>query len=147
MNIGLDLPLLNIRAIPNPDLKPEQSNGYEIGLRYESAALRFSACGYYTDYDDFIESKVNLGADPETKVIIFQSQNITRARIYGTEVSATASAGEWAAALSGWTARLSAAWLKGEDWSETSRSIQWIRAARSPRWPTSRRRARGAANS
>ncbi len=115
VNIGLDLPLLNIRAIPNPDLKPEQSNGYEIGLRYESTALRFTACGYYTDYDDFIESKVNLGADPETKVIIFQSQNIARARIYGTEVSATASAGEWAAALSGWTARLSAAWLKGED--------------------------------
>ncbi len=115
VNIGLDLPLLNIRAIPNPDLKSERSNGYEIGLRYESTALRFTACGYYTDYDDFIESKVNLGADPETKVIIFQSQNIARARIYGTEVSATASAGEWAAALSGWTARLSAAWSKGED--------------------------------
>ncbi len=115
VNIGLDLPLLNIRAIPNPDLKPEQSNGYEIGLRYESAALRFTASGYYTDYDDFIESKVNLGADPETKVIIFQSQNITRARIYGTEVSAIADAGEWAAALSGWTARLSAAWSKGQD--------------------------------
>ncbi len=115
VNIGLDLPLLNIRAIPNPDLKPEQSNGYEIGLRYESGELRFTASGYYTDYDDFIESKVNLGVDPETKVIIFQSQNIARARIYGTEVSATANAGEWAAALSGWTARLSAAWSKGED--------------------------------
>ncbi|MCJ7452804.1 MAG: TonB-dependent hemoglobin/transferrin/lactoferrin family receptor [Steroidobacteraceae bacterium] len=115
VNIGLDLPLLNIRAIPNPDLKPEQSNGYEIGLRYESGEFRFTASGYYTDYDDFIESKVNLGADPETKVIIFQSQNITRARIYGTEVSATASAAEWAATLSGWTARLSAAWSKGQD--------------------------------
>lgn len=115
VNIGLDLPLLNIRAIPNPDLKPEQSNGYEIGLRYESAALRFAVSGYYTDYDDFIESKVNLGADPETKLIIFQSQNIERARVYGTEVSATASAGEWAAALSGWTARLSAAWSRGHD--------------------------------
>ena len=92
VNIGLDLPLLNIRAIPNPDLKPEKSNGYELGLRYESGALRFTASGYYTDYDDFIESKVNLGADPETQVIIFQSQNIARARIYGTEVSATAQA-------------------------------------------------------
>jgi hemoglobin/transferrin/lactoferrin receptor protein len=115
VNIGLDLPLLNVRAIPNPDLKPEQSNGYELGLRYEGGALRFAASGYYTDYDDFIESKVNLGADPETKVIIFQSQNIARARIYGTEVSASASAGEWAAALSGWTARLSVGWSKGED--------------------------------
>jgi hemoglobin/transferrin/lactoferrin receptor protein len=115
VNIGLDLPLLNIRAIPNPDLKPEQSNGYEIGLRYESGALRFTASAYYTDYDDFIESKVNLGVDPETQVILFQSRNIARARIYGTEVSASASAGEWVEALAGWTARLSAAWSKGED--------------------------------
>ena len=115
VNIGLDVPLLNIRAIPNPDLKPEQSNGYEIGLRYEGGALRFTASGYYTDYDDFIESKVNLGVDPETQFIIFQSQNIERARIYGTEVSASAGAGEWAAVLAGWTARLSAAWSRGED--------------------------------
>jgi hemoglobin/transferrin/lactoferrin receptor protein len=115
VNIGLDLPLLNVRAIPNPDLKPEKSNGYELGLRYERGALRFAASGYYTDYDDFIESKVNLGGDPETQVIIFQSQNIARARIYGTEFSASASAGAWADALSGWTARFSAAWSKGED--------------------------------
>jgi hemoglobin/transferrin/lactoferrin receptor protein len=115
VNIGLDLPLLNIRAIPNPDLKPEKSNGYELGLRYESGALAFTASGYWTDYDDFIESKVNLGADPVTKVIIFQSQNIARARIYGGEVAATARAGEWTPALAGWTARLSGAWSTGED--------------------------------
>ena len=115
VNIGLDLPLLNIRAIPNPDLKPEKSNGYELGLRYDSGALRFTASGYWTDYDDFIESKVNLGKDPATGVTIFQSQNIARARIYGTEVSAVARAGEWRQALSGWTARLSGAWSRGED--------------------------------
>jgi hemoglobin/transferrin/lactoferrin receptor protein len=115
VNIGLDLPLLNVRAIPNPDLKPEKSNGYELGLRYGDRALSFTASGYWTDYDDFIESKVNLGADPVTHVIIFQSQNIARARIYGTEVSATARVGEWTHTLDGWTARLSAAWSKGED--------------------------------
>ena len=115
VNIGLDLPLLNIRAIPNPDLKPEKSNGYELGLRYDGAALAFTISGYYNDYDDFIESKINLGADPETHVIIFQSQNIASARIYGTEVAATARAGEWTPALRGWTARISGAWSRGED--------------------------------
>jgi hemoglobin/transferrin/lactoferrin receptor protein len=115
VNIGLDLPLLNIRAIPNPDLKPEKSNGYELGLRYDVAALGFKVSGYYNDYDDFIESKINLGADPETHVIIFQSQNIARARIFGTEVAVTARAGEWAPALRGWTARVSGAWARGED--------------------------------
>ncbi len=115
VNIGLDLPLLNIRAIPNPDLKPEKSNGYELGLRYESEALAFTASGYWTDYEDFIESKVNLGTDPVTHVIIFQSQNIASARIYGTEVSATVRPGEWTQTLAGWTARLSGAWSRGED--------------------------------
>ncbi|MFO1393665.1 MAG: TonB-dependent hemoglobin/transferrin/lactoferrin family receptor [Steroidobacteraceae bacterium] len=115
VNIGLDLPLLNIRAIPNPDLKPEKSNGYELGARFDDGALRFAVAGYWNDYDDFIESKVNLGADPVTRVIIFQSQNVERARIYGTEVSAAIRAGAWAPALDGWTARLAAAWSKGED--------------------------------
>jgi hemoglobin/transferrin/lactoferrin receptor protein len=115
VNISLEVPLFNFRAIPNPDLKPEKSNGYELGLRYESGALAFTASGYWTDYDDFIESKVNLGADPVTQVIIFQSQNIARARIYGTEVGMTARAGEWTQALAGWTARLSGAWSRGED--------------------------------
>jgi hemoglobin/transferrin/lactoferrin receptor protein len=115
VNIGLDLPLLNVRAIPNPDLKPEKSNGYELGLRYDGTALGFTISGYYNDYDDFIESKINLGADPETHVIIFQSQNIASARIYGTEVAATARAGEWTPALRGWTARVSGAWARGED--------------------------------
>ena len=60
VNIGLDLPLLNLRAIPNPDLKPETSNGYELGLRWNDAALSLTASGFWSDYDDFIESKVNL---------------------------------------------------------------------------------------
>ena len=115
VNISLEVPLFNFRAIPNPDLKPEKSNGYELGLRYESGALRFTASGYWTDYDDFIESKVNLGSDPVTHVIIFQSQNIERARIYGTEVSAMARAGDLTPALAGWTARVSGAWSRGED--------------------------------
>ncbi len=115
VNIGLDLPLLNIRAVPNPDLKPETSNGYELGLRLRDSAINLTVSGYYTDYDDFIESKVNLGADPVTKVILFQSQNIARARIYGTELSATVNAGEWTRDLEGWSTRIAAAWSRGTD--------------------------------
>jgi hemoglobin/transferrin/lactoferrin receptor protein len=115
VNIGLELPLFNVRAVPNPDLKPEQSNGFELGARWNSTALSLTASGYYNDYHDFIESKVNLGADPVTKVILFQSQNIASARIYGTEVSATARLGEWSQLVDGWRARLSAAYARGDD--------------------------------
>jgi hemoglobin/transferrin/lactoferrin receptor protein len=115
VNIGLDLPLLNIKAIPNPDLKPEKSNGYEVGMRRDGDGLRFSVAGYLNEYDNFIESKVNLGADPETGVIVFQSQNIARARIYGSEVSATVPLGAWIEGMQGWTTRVSGAWSRGED--------------------------------
>ena len=39
VNIGLELPLFNVRAIPNPGLKPEKSNGYEVGLRCRVGGL------------------------------------------------------------------------------------------------------------
>ena len=40
VNIGLDLPQFNVRAIPNPDLQPERSDSVELGLRFGSAAAR-----------------------------------------------------------------------------------------------------------
>jgi len=115
VNIGLDLPLLNIRAVPNPELRPERSNGYELGLRWHGAALNLTASAYYNDYSDFIESKVNLGADPESGVILFQSQNIAEARIYGAELAATVRPPDGLRWLDGWSARLSAAWSRGDD--------------------------------
>ena len=85
VNIGLDNPRFNYRAIPNPDLKSEKSDGLELGARFASARVHASASLYGADYDDFIESKVNLGPDPVTGVLIFQSQNVAKARIYGAE--------------------------------------------------------------
>jgi hemoglobin/transferrin/lactoferrin receptor protein len=115
LNIGLELPLLNIKAIPNPDLQPETSDGYELGMRLNRGAGGFAASAYYTDYQDFIESKVNLGRDPVTGVTLFQSQNVADARIYGTELTANARLGDWWPQLEGWGARLSAAWSVGEN--------------------------------
>lgn len=37
VNIGLEIPLFNARAIPNPDLRAEKSDGYEIGLRWRTS--------------------------------------------------------------------------------------------------------------
>jgi hemoglobin/transferrin/lactoferrin receptor protein len=115
LNIGLELPLLNVKAIPNPDLQPETSNGYELGMRRTGIAGGFAASLYYTDYHDFIESKVNLGRDPVTGVTLFQSQNVADARIYGAELTANVRAGDWKPQLKGWAARLSVAYAVGEN--------------------------------
>jgi hemoglobin/transferrin/lactoferrin receptor protein len=93
-NIGLELPVFNVRAIPNPDLKSESSDGFDIGMRWQgmNASARLSA--FHTRYDDFIESKVRLGADPVTGRILFQSQNLRETRIEGVEAGWS---GRWGA--------------------------------------------------
>ena len=115
VNIGLEIPLFNVRAIPNPDLKAEKSDGYEVGLRWRTPAVSLTAGLYDNEYRDFIESKVNLGPDPATGVILFQSQNIARARIYGAELGVTLHGEELSPALAGWSGRLAAAWSRGTD--------------------------------
>ena len=86
-NIGLDIPLFKMRAIPNPDLKSETTDGYEVGYNLAIENHSFDLVGFYNDYDDFIQTKVNLGFDPVTKVATFQSQNIDNAKIYGAELN------------------------------------------------------------
>jgi hemoglobin/transferrin/lactoferrin receptor protein len=115
VNIGLDIPQFNVRAIPNPDLKSERSDSLELGLRFWGGRLSGSASVYAGWYDDFIESRVNIGPDPETGTILFQSRNIARAQIAGVEATFESDLGAWRAALAGFTARLSAGWTEGED--------------------------------
>ena len=84
-NIGLEIPTFNVRAIPNPDLRAESSDGFDVGIRWEGESGRAHLSAFRTNYDDFIESKVRLGLDPESGRILFQSQNIQSARIEGIE--------------------------------------------------------------
>ncbi|MCO4798556.1 MAG: TonB-dependent hemoglobin/transferrin/lactoferrin family receptor [Colwelliaceae bacterium] len=86
-NIGLDIPMFKMRAIPNADLKSEKTNGYEIGYNLNIEEHQFNVVGFLNDYKDFIQTKVNLGFDPIVQRIIFQSQNIDNAEIYGLEFS------------------------------------------------------------
>jgi hemoglobin/transferrin/lactoferrin receptor protein len=115
VNIGLELPLFKVRAVPNPDLEPESSDGYELGLRFAGPAVALTTSVFWTDYRDFIESKVNLGVDPATGTTLFQSQNVAEARIAGIEVSGTVDLGAWRNSLAGWSTRLAASWTDGDD--------------------------------
>jgi hemoglobin/transferrin/lactoferrin receptor protein len=115
VNIGLEVPLFNIRAIPNPDLRPETSDGFELGLRLTDSPVALTASVFQTEYSDFIESKVNLGVDPATGVTLFQSQNVAEARIYGAEFDARADLSAWTPRLQGWSSRLAGSWTHGDD--------------------------------
>ncbi len=86
VNIGFNIALFNYRSIPNPDLKSETSNGYEAGYRLILPNQRLTLSGFYNEYKDLIVSRAPLGIDPETQALLFQSQNIAKARIHGFEI-------------------------------------------------------------
>lgn len=114
-NIGLDIPLFNIRAIPNPDLRSETSDGIELGLRRTGPFLRWSLAAFDTDYDDFIESRVRIGVDPETGTLLFQSRNISSANIRGIDFDLVAELDGWHTALDGWSLTARGWWAEGEN--------------------------------
>lgn len=84
-NIGLEIPFFNYRAVPNPELRSESSDGLDIGLRWQGEYSKFRIAAFRTRYDDFIESKINIGTDPDSGRILFQSQNLRETVIEGLE--------------------------------------------------------------
>lgn len=117
VNIGLDLPTIGVRALPNPDLRPERSDGAEFGLRTQSGRLHGTLSAFATRYRDLIESKVNLGLDPVSGLTLFQSRNIATAEIFGLEADLRTELGDWRPSLQQWSARLTATLVEGRDTS------------------------------
>jgi hemoglobin/transferrin/lactoferrin receptor protein len=113
VNIGLDIALFGYVAIPNPDLESERSEGLELGLRWLAPRNGAELVLYRTDFEDLIESRVNLGVDPISGKTIFQSQNRDAARIQGVEARGHH---EWRSATAGaFVLHGALAWSEGED--------------------------------
>jgi hemoglobin/transferrin/lactoferrin receptor protein len=114
VNIGFTNVMFGYTAIANPDLKPETSDGFELGLRYSGPAVHASLAGYHNRYDDFIESFRFIGFNDDG-LMVYQSQNVAEARIYGAELKAGVDLGALSGAWQGWALRAAAAWSRGED--------------------------------
>jgi hemoglobin/transferrin/lactoferrin receptor protein len=115
VNVGFTNIAFGYTAIPNPDLKPEKSQGFEIGLRGGQGGNYFSIAAFHNDYDDLIESLVVIGVDPESGLLVFQSQNIAKARIYGAEFRGGFDFATIDQNLAGLYLRSSIAWARGDD--------------------------------
>ncbi|GAB2490879.1 TonB-dependent receptor domain-containing protein [Arenimonas alkanexedens] len=114
VNIGLNLPAFNYIALPNPALRPETSDGYELGLRWAGDVLQASVAVYENRFEDLIESRANLGRN-DAGQLVFQSINRDRARIRGAELEARWYLDGWLPSAPGWYVDLSAAWSRGDD--------------------------------
>ena len=84
-------PVARYRTVPNPNLKPETSDAFEIGLKGRVArGLTVRLAIFDTHYDEFIEQIAFAPAALQDFVDwpsgTFQTQNRASARIYGAEL-------------------------------------------------------------
>ncbi|MGV8995787.1 MAG: TonB-dependent hemoglobin/transferrin/lactoferrin family receptor [Parvibaculaceae bacterium] len=96
--------------LPNPNLKPEQSNGVEGGLRGKySDGSSFSTAVFYNRYTDFIDTVTLPAGTLPGGLTAFQYQNRPDVVIYGAEAK-----GEYRF-LPQWSLLGSIAYARGED--------------------------------
>ncbi|MES2620648.1 MAG: TonB-dependent receptor [Bacteroidota bacterium] len=84
--------LAGIRILPNYDLKPERGFTAEIGYKRSfklgSWLGYFDAVAFLTEFKDMIEFTFGVKYDPSEGIVpFFQSQNISRARVFGWELA------------------------------------------------------------
>jgi len=72
-------------TLSNPDLKPEQSESIELGLKGHVGDIQLELAVFNNQYQDFIESLSSLGFNPVTQLLEFQAQNIEDVTIRGAE--------------------------------------------------------------
>ena len=72
-------------TLSNPDLKPETSDTFEIGMRKFTDKFDWNISGYLSKYDDFIDQFTNTGR--VNGMTQYKSTNKDEVEIYGTEIS------------------------------------------------------------
>lgn len=115
VNIGFTNLQFGYTALPNPKLKPETSNGLEVGLRANGRYGYASVSAYENRYRDFIESQSFVGIDPETGLMLFQSINRSRVKIRGVEARYGLDFGAFGDALAGFSLKGNIAYARADD--------------------------------
>ena len=105
-------PYYGYYILPNPDLKAETSNHFDLGLRGHGGALQWEAAAFYGRFQNFIERYASTGTMGTRPVITLQqSRNQASATLKGVELKGRAQLGRsWGGA---WTLRGSYGYTKG----------------------------------
>ena len=85
INTGFTNPRGGYTTLPNSALRAETSDNLELGIRTAFDRASFGFSGFSNRYDDFIEM-TDIGFNPLTRLLEFQSQNLEEARINGIEL-------------------------------------------------------------
>ncbi|WP_277296762.1 TonB-dependent receptor plug domain-containing protein [Succinatimonas hippei] len=73
--------------IGNPDLKPETSDNYEIGFKYEGDFVTSDLAVFYSEADNYIETVANDALLPFIPLRKFTYNNIASVKTYGADWS------------------------------------------------------------
>lgn len=105
-------PFFGYYILPNPNLKAESSNNFDLGLRGTEGVLQWEADAFYGKYRNFIERYAQAGTVGRSPVItLLQSRNQARATIKGVELKAKVELGRsWGG---GWQLRGGYGYTKG----------------------------------
>ena len=98
----------------NPDLKPEESNSFEMGLRGNYPMGSFEVTGFINKYKNFINEEI-VGTNPDNGSDIVQNMNFGKVDIKGIELRGDLWLDEAMNAPEGTTLRGSLAWAEGEN--------------------------------
>ena len=117
--VNLTTPPVYYRTKPNPALKAETSDSFDVGMRARRPGATYVFSVFYNDYADFIDT-FSPTRDPQlpsspTDPVVYQSKNVSRARIYGAEATVELPLGHYAKALDGTTWSNSYAWSRGDN--------------------------------
>ncbi|MGI9280457.1 MAG: TonB-dependent hemoglobin/transferrin/lactoferrin family receptor [Endozoicomonas sp.] len=102
-----------VKVLPNPDLKPEESQSIEVGLRVNGNVGSAELTAFYNQYDNFIEL-VYVKSDPMYPAAgVHQYQNLDEATIKGVEFKGSLWLDEVIGAPVGTSLRTAVAWSQG----------------------------------
>ncbi len=104
------------QTIPNPDLKKETSQSFELGLRRKSDKVSWNLAAFYNYYQNFIDPFRQVGgAGIPGNPTIFQSTNLSKAEIYGVEFKGDVNLAFISEALVNFSLFGNAAYIQGYD--------------------------------
>ena len=98
----------------NPNLKPETSDSFEVGLRGSTLYGDFEITGFYNTYEDFIATVTTTPDPSNPRYFVNTSENLHKARIKGIELKGQIYLDELNNSLDGFTLNSAIAWAKGE---------------------------------
>lgn len=103
------------KSLPNPNLKPEKSRGFELGLRSYGRFGHQTITAFHTSYKDMI-TKAFIGRYPNNSSTMYNKEG--KVVIYGLEYQGTLDLAETFGTAEGWKLSAGLAYAKGRDRKE-----------------------------